>query len=324
MRYGRIEGVDKPVSRVVCGTAFKVMLEGGDASELLDRAVACGINAFDCAENYGKAEISLGDWLKGRNDRERLVIETKGCHPDFGEGWVRSRVTKEALDRDLAQSLDRLHTGYVDIYMLHRDDPDVPAGEIVEWLNEHHRKGEIRAFGGSNWSCARIAEANRYAAEHDLTPFTVSSPNFSLAVEHENPWVGEGVTIGGGDHAADRDWYRGNGMAVFAYSALARGFMTGMFPSSDRASAECVLDKEARKGFLYDDNFERLHRTEQLAGRKGATVAQIAVAWLFHQGMNVFALLSCTSLPIIEANAGAADIDLTDEECAWLNLDEAR
>lgn len=322
MQYGKVVGVDTPVSRIVFGTAFGSFLSGdGDVVPLLDHAVALGITAFDCAKEYGHAQRMLGAWLNGRADRDRLVIETKGCHPHEQNGQVVSRVTREALDNDLAESLDQLHTPYIDIYMLHRDDPNVPAGEIIEWLNVHWRKGEIHAFGGSNWTPARIDEANRYAAQHDLIPFTVSSPNYSLAVEHVNPWMGVDTTLNGDDHADERAWYRVTQMAMFAYSVLGRGFMTGRFHADDRSTAERLLDDAARTGFMFDDNFERLRRAESLASRKGCTVAQIATAWVLHQGMNAFALLSCSSIHTLDSSVAAVDVELTPRECAWLNLE---
>lgn len=207
------------------------------------------------------------------------------------------------------------------MYLLHRDDPRVPAGEIVEWLNEHRRKGEIRTFGGSNWTPARLKEANEYAAQHGLTPMSVSSPNYSLAVEHNNPWIGVGTTLNGPDKTADREWYRRTGLAVFAYSSLARGFMTGMFRSSRPDIAAARLDEAAREGFMYPDNFERLRRAEILAERKHVSVAQIALAWVLSQNMNVFAIASCSSPEHLKTSVDAVDVELDGHECAWLNLE---
>ncbi|NMM93959.1 aldo/keto reductase [Bifidobacterium oedipodis] len=322
MQYGTITGLDKPVSRIVFGTAYGSLLNGTQRPEelaaLLDTAIANGINTIDTAKAYGQAQAMIGNWLKGRDDRDQLVIETKGCHP-LDDGT--ERVTKRDLDEDVDDSLNKLNTDYIDIYLLHRDNPQVPAGEIVEWLNEHHQAGRIKAFGGSNWSPNRIAEANAYAAEHGLVPFTVSSPNYSLAVQEGTPWAGVCTTLNGDDMQADREWYRDNRMAVFAYSVLGRGFMTGMFRSDDRATAEARLDEFARRGYCYPDNFERLRRAEILAAERGVPVAQIAVAWVFTQGLDMYALLSCTSDEIIRSNAAALDICLTETEAAWLNLE---
>src|SRR5690606_27782491 len=123
------------------------------------------------------------------------------------------------ITADLFDSLARMQTDYIDIYLLHRDDPDVPVGPIVEILNEHHQAGRIHAFGGSNWSHERIREANEYAAAHGLTPFVASSPNFSLAEQIQEPWAGC-LSIGGRKGAAARDWYRQNQIALFTWSSL--------------------------------------------------------------------------------------------------------
>ncbi|MEZ4634705.1 MAG: aldo/keto reductase [Caldilineaceae bacterium] len=85
-------------------------------------------------------------------------------------------MTPTTSPRDLHDSLARLQVDFVDLYLLHRDNPAVPVGPIVEVLNEHHKAGKIGAFGGSNWSPARIAEANAYAAANGLKPFVASSP----------------------------------------------------------------------------------------------------------------------------------------------------
>ena len=110
----------------------------------------------------------------------------KGAHHDHNG----PRVTKEAIRRDLLTSLERLRTDYVELYALHRDDPSVPVGEIIEALNEHIEAGRIGAIGGSNWTWQRPHAANDYAASHGLTGFTFSSPNLSLAKANEPFWEG--------------------------------------------------------------------------------------------------------------------------------------
>ena len=327
MQYGSIRGVDKPVSRIVLGTAYEALTSGRqdpvELADLLDTAFAAGINTLDTAKVYGQSQTMLGGWLKSKTNAERdqLVIETKGCHP-LDDGTPR--VNESALAEDIDDSLNKLNIDYIDIYMLHRDDPNIPAGDIVEWLNAQQASGRIRAFGGSNWTSARLAEANDYAAAHGLTPFVVSSPNYSLSAQEGNPWIGNSVTLNGADqttNSQELDWYRGSQMAVFAYSVLGRGFMTGMFRSNDRAKAESRLDEAAQRGYCYPHNFERLRRAEILAARKGVSVAQIAIAWVFAHGLNLYALLSCTSEAIIHSNVSALDVELTPVEAAWLNLE---
>ena len=151
------------------------MLKGQDCTELLDYVASCGITTFDTAENYGQSEQVLGSWLKNKN-REDYVILTKGCHP-----YDRDRVTPEDLLHDVYQSLERLQTDYIDIYVLHRDNLHVEVGPLVEVLNELYQKGIIKEFGGSNWTIQRIIKANQYAQSKGLKKMSISSPDFSVA-----------------------------------------------------------------------------------------------------------------------------------------------
>ena len=115
---------------------------------LLDAAEAMGCNILDTALIYrgGDSERVLGQWLQARGNRDDLILLTKGAHPNQD----RRRVTHYDIASDLHDSLARLHTDHVDIYLLHRDDETQPVGPIVEALNEHHAAGRIGLFGGSN------------------------------------------------------------------------------------------------------------------------------------------------------------------------------
>jgi aryl-alcohol dehydrogenase-like predicted oxidoreductase len=318
MVYETIPGVDKPVSAIIYGCTAEQMMRGEDADDLLDAVYACGITAFDTAENYGLSEVSLGRWMKRKNNRSRVVVLTKGCHPRDG----KDRLTPEDLRHDIEQSFARLQTDYIDIYLLHRDDWKTAVGPIVETLNEYHRQGKIGAFGGSNWTHERIDEANRYAAEHGLVPFTVSSPNFGLCNQVEDPWGGGSgcVSISGPEQRAAREWYARTQMPVFAYSSLGRGMFSGKVHSSDMEGAKKLLDPNAVKGYCYPENFERLKRAEILAGRKNCTVPQIALAWTRCQGLRVFPIVSAQSAERIESNVRALAVEITEEEARWLDL----
>lgn len=325
MRYQKIAGVKKPASRIVFGTAVMPMLAGEDNRATLDAAFAHGINTFDTAASYGLSEKSLGDWLAGQDLYDEVVILSKCGHPDTSTG--ADRVTPTDMLADFAQTQERLRTDFIDIYLLHRDDTKVEVGPIVETFNSLHRAGKIGAFGASNWTHERIQEANEYAATHGLVGFTVSSPNFGLANQIGDPWgMGSGcVTISGPQNAEARDWYRRTRMPVFAYSSLGRGFFSGRLKSSDSDRATEILDPPAMKGYACPENFERLARAEKLATKYRCTVPQIAIAWIFQQGLDLFALMSFRSATTIPENIAALDIRLPESECRWLDLatDEA-
>lgn len=318
MEYVKIPYVEKPVSRILFGTAMAPFMEGGDGNELLDAVYGAGVNTFDTARNYKDAEISLGRWIEEKNMRDKVVILSKCGHPD--ELWGK-RINEKEMRKDLEKSLACLRTDHIDIYLLHRDDPDVQAGEAVEVFNAMHEEGKIGAFGGSNWTHERIEEANEYAYKHNLIPFSVSSPNYGLADQKEDPWGGGCITISGPDHAAARKWYEENGMPVVAYSSLGRGLFSGKLKSAEAfEKASEVLDDAAMKGYGYPENFERLKRCEELAARKSATVPQIAMAYIFSRKMNTLAVVSTSSPARMRQNIDALHIRLSGEEMAYLDL----
>jgi aryl-alcohol dehydrogenase-like predicted oxidoreductase len=113
--------------------------------------------------------------------RSDVLVIAKGAHTPF--------CTPEWLTKQLLESLDRLQTGHADMYFMHRDNPDVPVGEFVDVLNEHVKAGRIKVFGGSNWTIARMAAANRYARRKGLQGFGALSNNFSLARMVVAPWT---------------------------------------------------------------------------------------------------------------------------------------
>ena len=165
-----------------------------------------GMNHVDTAEMYGEggAEAVVAEAIAER--RAEWFVVTK-VYPH--------NATRRGAVAACEQSLRRLKTDYIDLYLLHRDDPKAPVGPIVEALNDHRRAGKIRAFGGSNWSHQRIAEANAYAHKHGLTPFVASSPQFSLVEQVDAPWPGC-LSIGGADNAAAREWYEDNAITLHA------------------------------------------------------------------------------------------------------------
>lgn len=318
MKYVEIPYVDKKVSRILYGTAMPPFMMGGDGNDLLDAIYATGVNAFDTARNYLASEKSIGKWIEDRDMRDKIVLLTKCSHPSM---FGRKRVNEKEIRKDFVKSSGYLNTDYFDIYLLHRDDPEVEVGEIVEVLNAMHEEGKIGAFGGSNWTHERIEQANEYAYKHSMIPFTVSSPNFSLADQIEDPWGGGCVTISGPSNKAARKWYEDNQMPVIAYSSLGRGLFSGRVKGTEPEKASEILDDVAMKGYASPDNFERLRRCEILAEMKNCTVSQIAMAWVYNQKMNTFAVVSTSNPGRMQQNIDALSIELTDDEMMYLDLE---
>jgi aryl-alcohol dehydrogenase-like predicted oxidoreductase len=321
LNYGRVPGVDKPVARIVQGTVMIGSEEEGQEERsfaLLDEVYAQGGTTFDTAHQYGggDCERTLGRWVRDRGLREEVVIIGKGAHHNED----RKRVTPFDITGDLYDSLARLGFDYIDLYLLHRDDPSVPVGPIVEVLNEHKEEGRIHAFGGSNWRPERLREANDYARENGLTPMVASSPNLSLAVQVKEPWP-DCVSISGDEEG--RHWYEETRMPLFTWSTLAGGFFSGRFTRHNLDSFEADLDRICVETYCYEENFGRLDRAGVLAGEKGLTVPQVALAYALDQPLEVFALVGCNTGAEFRANVEAGAVVLTPEEIAWLENGDA-
>ena len=155
-----------------------------------------------------------------------------------------------------------------------------------------------------------------------MIPFTVSSPNFGLAEQVQDMWGGRGLGISGPAQRQARDWYEKNGMPVIAYSSLGRGLFSGRVKSAQPERAGEVMDDFAMKGYDCPDNFERLRRCEEMAAQYGCRVPQVAMAWLFGQRLNTFAVVSTARTERMQENITALDLQLDEKVLRYLDLEE--
>lgn len=309
MEYRNIAYVNKPVSNIIFGCGNPAIMSRWQGRKLLDAALDAGINTFDTAEVYGGSEAALGKWMRSRRNRDKIVLITKGCHPRNG-----SRVNTVALKEDLEQSFQKLKTDYIDIYLLHRDDPQADFRPILEVLNQYHEAGKIGAFGGSNWSHERIAEVNQYAKEQDMTPFSVSSPSFGLASQVGDPWGGGCVSISGKEQINAQKWYEENKIPVLAYSCLGGGLFSGKVRTDDLENTKSCLGNYAIRGYWCQENVDRLGRVERIAKEKDCSVAQIALAWTMQQKVEAFPIVTISHKDRIQENIEAVNLKLSDSE----------
>lgn len=319
--YQTFEGIQKQVSRLVYGTGIPLIT--GDDKEMafacLDRAWQCGFRTYDTAHTYGNAEKFLGEWMLRRGNRDQIVLIDKGCNP--GQIGYEETFSAATIRSQVKESQYRLQTDHFEFYLLHRDDETKPVDEIVEVLNELKAQGVMTYFGVSNWRQKRIQEANQYALEHGLIGFTAISPSFSLADLSNDLWGGS-ITLSGEENLGFRSWLEKNQMPVFNYSSLARGYLSGRYdPNGGKAIEECLHEIPIRE---YDSpqNRERLRRAFSLAKEKNCTPTQICLAWVLGQKMNLFPIVSPSSLKHMEENVKAFEIPMSDHELCWLETGE--
>ena len=309
MQYTVFPVIDKRVSRIFYGTSSAPFLQGKDCDKLLDAVFEAGINTLDTARKYGQSEKVIGNWLKRSGLDKDVVILSKCAHP----GCLNiKRVKEKCIREDLEKSCEYLGRNYIDIYLLHRDDERIPAGEIVEWMNALHREGRIGAFGGSNWKASRVREANEYAERNGLLGFSVSSPYYGLGDMIRDPWLNGTCPITGDKKQSDRDYYIQSGIAVEAFGPLASGFFSGK-PLGK-------IHGWGKTAFYGKENIERLRRAEIMAREKGCSVAQLSLAWLYSSKMNMFSALASVNPVRIKENCAYDSVTLTQEERMYLNL----
>ncbi len=318
MEYSRIQGLDKPVARLMQGTVMLSADTTDDNRRLLDALFENGFTAFDTAHGYGggSCESELGAWIEARGIRDQVVILTKCAHPYKGEA---DRVRPEFIRRDMQESLERLRTDHVELYLLHRDSPGYPVDEIVDVLHEFKAAGKIGLYGGSNWRAERVQAANAYAAANGKTPFAISSPQFSVAEMIKEPWAGC-ISVSGTQGEADRAWYNAKQISLFTWSSLAGGFMTGKFRRDNLDSFSNYWDTNPIGAYAYESNFQRLDRVLELAADKGVTPAQISVAYILCHNPRYHPIVANWKIAEIASNAAAVDIKLSAEEIAWLEM----
>jgi len=307
-----IPQTDLTVSPIALGLGdFGTRVAGDAACELLEAYLAQGGNFVDTAHCYsawlpdgaGRSERELGRCMAEMGCRDSLVLATKGGHPEFGPYYHRPDryLAPEVIRADVDESLARLGVEVIDLYYLHRDDPRVPVGEIIDALDEEIARGRVRHLGASNWSVARIEAANAYAAAKGRVGFRLSEVHFSLA---EPPWsMAEDPTVRYLTEA-DRAWHGRTGLPVAAYSPTARGFLAG------RPEVEAEYAQPA--------NLARRERARELAAELGCTPTQVALAWLMHQPFPVAPITGTTDPAHLAEVLGAAKVELTEQEVAWL------
>lgn len=283
------------------------MTAGRDQSfAVLDRFVERGGGMIDTADVYsawvpghkgGESESMMGEWLKQSGARDKVLIATK-------VGMMPGGLKPDRIRQAVEGSLDRLGVDVIDLYFAHKDDPDVPLDEVLGAFAELVDAGTVRAIGASNYSAERLAEALRVADDAGLPRFTVMQPELNLL---------------------DREQYEGplqtlcndEGLGVITYFSLASGYLSGKYRTSDD------LGKSARGGrvkpYLEGKGPAVIAIMDRIAAETGATLSQIALAWVAQQPGVTAPIASATTVAQLDELLGSEDLTLTDEQLAALS-----
>lgn len=283
------------------------------SNEILDAYVELGGNFLDTARVYGDfaggvcgiSERAVGNWLAARRNREQIIVGTKGGHPELSAMNV-GRLDRENLSDDIRRSLDDLMVDQVDIYWLHRDDVSRPVGEILETLNGFLQAGYTRFIGVSNWTTARIREANAYAAAHGMTGFCANQPQFSLARQE----VMTDPTL----YQMDREMYEFHvetGMPCVPFSSQAKGFFIKLHDGAK-------ISDGAKRRFDSPGNRAIYARLLALSEETGYSVGALSLAYLTCNRFDIFPIVGVSRLSQVEFLREAGDARISLEQAVSL------
>jgi aryl-alcohol dehydrogenase-like predicted oxidoreductase len=271
--------------------------EDMESLKVIDRALELGINFLDTADAYGPYtnELLVGQAVKGR--REKFVVATKfGFVRNLADSQWRGMSGKpDYVQQACEASLQRLGIDTIDLYYLHRVDPDTPIEETVGAMAGLVEQGKVRALGLSEVSVATLKRAQ---AIHPISAVQTEYSLWSRDPEREI-----------------LQYCKESGVAFVAYSPLGRGFLTGQITKPDDLAAD---DWRRNAPRFQADNFEKnlsiVSTIKTIASNKGCTPAQLALAWVIAQGEHIFPIPGTKKVKYLEENAGAADIRFNEKE----------
>lgn len=291
---------------VLGGNVFGWTADRDASFEVLDAFYENGGRMIDTAEAYsawvpgntgGESETIIGAWLKSRGVRDKMRIATKTNVTGMAGG-----LRPEALKEHLSASLERLQTGYVDLYYAHRDDPETPQDEVAAGFDQLHSAGLIREAGASNFSAERLSSALRAAKSIDVKGYGVLQNQLNLLERGDYPEALQNVCIA-------------NDIAMLPFSGLASGYLTGKYrkPADfNKYPRGEGLRKYAEPGKAL------LVVMDRIAEECEATLGQIALAWLLTQPGVTAPVASATTADQVDDLVEAMETELTPAQIAEL------
>jgi len=268
-----------------------------ESIEVINRAYELGITFFDTADMYGPFtnEILVGKAIK--DFRNQVTIATKfGIVRDPNDPSKRGVNGKpEYVQSSVEGSLKRLNTEVIDLYYLHRKDPDTPIEETVGAMSRLIEQGKIRAIGLSEVNADTLRRA------HAVHPITALQSEYSLWTRDPEDDILETC--------------KELGIAFVAYSPLGRGFLTGQIKKFEDFDAGDYRRNSPRfQGANFEKNIQLVQKIEEIAKRKGCAAAQLALAWVLAQGDHIFPIPGTKRIKYLEENIGSLNVQLSTED----------
>ncbi|MEH6408645.1 MAG: aldo/keto reductase [Leeuwenhoekiella sp.] len=292
------------------GNVFGWTVNKKESFKLLDALFERGFNFIDTANVYsrwvdgnsgGESEAIIGEWMKKRGNRDKMIIATK-VGMDVGQGSID--LSPEHILDQIDISLKRLQTDYVDIYFSHKDDDSTPVAKTLATYNQLINQGKVRYIGASNFPLARLQESIEYSDQHKLPRYEVYQPEYNLMNRDafENGF---------------QKFCQKQNISVTSYFTLASGFLTGKY--NDKSDT----DGKARAGFVSKFFNTRgtkvLDALEQVANEQEVTQAAVAIAWAIEQPGITSPIASASSIDQLKSFDQAVELNLSEDQLELLN-----
>ncbi len=291
------------------GNVFGWTVDEKASFTLLDAFLDAGFDCVDTADVYsrwapgnkgGESETIIGNWVKARGNRDKVIIATK-CGLEMAPD--KKGLSKAYIMRAVEDSLKRLQTDYIDLYQSHRDDPATPLEETMAAHAELVKAGKVRVVGASNYTADRLKAALEVSAKAGIPRYETLQPNYNLSDRSEF-------------EGALQDLCVAEGISVVPYYSLASGFLTGKYRS------EADLGQKARAGgvrkHLNPRGLGILKALDAVAAGHGATPAQVALAWLLAQPAIAAPIASATTTAQLADILKSAELKLSTDDLATL------
>jgi 1-deoxyxylulose-5-phosphate synthase len=315
MDYLNLGKTGLKVSRICLGTlTFGTpewrdwVLDEEKSRPIILRALEMGINFIDTADMYslGVSEEVVGRALKDYARREEVVLASKVFFP-MGDGVNQRGLSRSHILNAVDSSLKRLGTDYLDLYQIHRWDPDTPIEETLETLHSLVRSGKVRYIGASSMYAWQFAKALYTADLHGWTRFATMQNHYNLVYREEEREM--------------MPLCRAEGVAVIPWSPLARGFLTGTRRRGvEVETARSRNDSFADHLYFKEADYQVQDRLMELADRRGLPPAQLALAWLLHKPGVTAPIIGASKISHLEDAVGALEVSLSEDEMN--NLEE--
>ena len=299
MEYRRLGRTGVKVSRICFGAGVRGTLDEDRFIRNVHQAIDLGCNFIDCADNYGRgqSEILLGKAIEGK--RDDLVITSK-VHTAVGPGPNDRGLSRYHIMLQVERSLRRLQTDRIDIYYLHNVDPETEPEETLRTMEDLVRQGKVRYVGASNHNAAQVVDLLWTADRAHLEPIVCLQNQYNLL----HRWGVEPELL---------SLCRRYGLGLVTYSPLAIGLLSGRFRRGELPPDSPWHESEPQAALTAQTD-QVIQTLSELARLRGATPAQLAIAWILHHPEVTAPIVGADRPEYIAEVFGALDIELTREE----------